>query len=491
MRVYAQLLVCQSSFHVQRAAPVTPLPHNLEAEQALLGALLFDNKTLERIPALRAEHFYDPVHGRLFALIASEIAARRLADGVRLKEVLGRDGGLAEIGGAAYLMKLMAAAAPLSHQAVSYAELIRDLALRRDVATAARTAYEFALATPEGADGSTALAEAERLLREVETTGEGGMTLRAAARLAVTNVSRGSRGIKTGIKAIDDQIGGLFAPDVIVLAGRPSMGKTSLAANIAHSVALRDYGVHFASLEMDAEQIAQRALSRASYDREQRFEYRAFRRGGVVVDLASALAERMPENLIIDSTAAQTLAHLTAALRATRRRLGRLDVVVIDYLQLMRDEAGRRGETAEVTAITKGVKQIAKDFRVAIILLSQLSREVEKRQDKRPQLSDLRQSGSIEQDADIVMFAFRENYYLTRSEPVPHDGESRVDFDVRYHQWADRCEETSGRMEVIAAKTRMDEAGSSFIMVDLGYDVAADLPADKPPTYHTTKRGAA
>lgn len=464
---------------------MTVLPHNLEAEQGLLGALLFSNRTLERICELRESHFYDPVHGRIFSAIVAGIRAGGLVDGATIKSRLAQDEGLKELGFGQYIMQLMQAAAPLSAQAVAYAELIRDLALRREIYEAARAAAGLALKPPEGMDGVAVLAEAERLMRAVEAGGEGGVSLREASALAVSNASKGERGIKTGLYALDSLIGGLFAPDLIVLAGRPSMGKTSLAANIADSVARRDYVVHFASLEMSAEQIAQRALSRASYGRDGQFPYRGFRRGGVNLRLAGDLSERMPENFVIDDEGGQTLAHLRGAIRATRRRFGRLDVVVVDYLQLMRDDAIRRGDTAEVTALTKGAKQIAKDEGVAFILLSQLSREVERRNDKRPQLSDLRQSGSIEQDADVVLFAFRENYYLSRSKPMIEDGEREHDFDVRFHKWADRCEETSGRMEVIAAKTRMDETGSNFLMVDLAHDVAADLPEDPK------RRGAA
>lgn len=456
------------------------LPHNLEAEQALLGALLFDNRILECFGDLRPEHFYDPVHGRIYRETAKLITAGALADGVTLKERFAHDGGIKEIGGAVYLMRLMDMAAPLSAQAQSYAELIRDLALRRDIIGACRAAASYAAHPPEDADGRDALEEAERLLLAIEVGGADGVSLRDAGRLAVANAARCEHGIKTGLLTLDTLIGGLYSPDLIVLAGRPSMGKTSLAANVAHAIAKRDYVVHFASCEMSAEQIAQRALSRTSFGGHGAFSYRDFRRGGVDLDRAGALAERLPESFVIDDAGAQTLSHLRAAARATRRRCGRLDLIVVDYLQLMSDPAIKRGDTAEVTALTKGLKQIAKDLRAPLLCLSQLSRAVEQRQDKRPQLSDLRQSGSIEQDADIVLFVFRESYYLSRAKPVPEENESRIDFDVRYHKWADRCEETSGRMEVIAAKTRMDETGSNYLQVDLAYDIASDPPDGRP-----------
>lgn len=454
---------------------MSALPHNLEAEQALLGALMFDNDLLERLPPLEAAHFYDPVHGRIFQACAGMIAAGEVADGVTLKQRFARDGLIQEIGGAVYLMKLMDAAAPLTAQARAYAALIHDLARRRDLIRAGEAIAKMAANPPEDHDAEDLCAEAERLVAHVAgQTSSLAVSLREAAETAVASAKKGARGIGTGFGSIDGLIGGLFAPDVIVLAGRPSMGKSSLAANLAHSVALRGYGVHFASNEMSAEQLAQRALSRASYGQAGAFPYRAFRRGELPVERAEALIARMPQTMVIDETGGQTLAHLRNQARASRRRIGRLDLVVVDYLQLMRDEAIKRGETAEITALTKGIKQFAKDMEVAVLLLSQLSREVEKREDKRPHLSDLRQSGSIEQDADVVIFAYREHYYLSRAEPRREDGESNTDFDVRYHQWCNRCEETSGKMELIVPKSRMDETGSAFLTVDLAYDVAND-----------------
>lgn len=469
---------------------MSKLPHSLESERALLGAVLFDDAHLEACDGLAAEHFYDPVNRRIFATIRSMAAAGRKVDqntvGVRLAE----DKTLADAGGAGRALLEMISSAARTRVAVGdYASVVIDLAVRREMIRVARELEGLAVAPPEGESAAAVLRRAELALRAIDDgQSAAGITLRQAATAAVESAKAGVKGIPTGLRALDDLIGGLFAPDVIVLAGRPAMGKTSLAANIAHTVAMRDYGVHFASNEMSAEQIAQRALSRASYGQDGQFPYRSFRRGGVPLDFAASLVRRMPETLVIDDTGGQTLAHLTAQLRATRKQVGRLDLVVIDYLQLMRDEAIRRGDTAEITALTKGIKQVAKDFGVAIILLSQLSRDVEKRDDKRPHMSDLRQSGSIEQDADIILFAFREYYYLLRDEPRRRDGENGADFDERWHQWASRCEETSGKMEIIAAKTRMDEAGSGVLTVDLAYDIAADPPDEKPTPHY---RGAA
>ena len=457
------------------------LPRNLQAETAVLGSLLFDNGLAEYIADLKPDHFFDPVHARTYQRIVAMIRAGRIADGVSLKKWAQNDEGMLEAGGHLYLLHLMEIGShTISTQARGYAAILRDLAIRRGIIKACAAAATMAANLPEEQSAADALAEAERLLHAIDSGANEAISLRDAAGLAIENAEKGDVGIRTGLASIDKLIGGLYAPDLIVLAGRPSMGKTSLAANIGHGIAHRDYVVHFASCEMSAEQIAQRALSRASHGGEGAFPYRGFRRGGVDLDLARSLASRLPENFVIDETGAQTLSHLSASARTTRRRFGRIDLLIVDYLQLMRDDAIRRGETAEITALTKGLKLLAKDLGVPIICLSQLSREVEKRNDKRPQLSDLRQSGSIEQDADVVLFAFREHYYLSRSEPRPEDNEKPVDFDLRYHKWAERCEETSGRMEVIAAKTRMDETGSNYLLVDLAFDTASDPPGQAP-----------
>jgi replicative DNA helicase len=469
---------------------VSKLPHSVEAERALLGAVLFDDAHLEACDRLTPDHFYDPVNARIYATARAMAAAGRKVDQNTVSVRLAADASLEDAGGARrVILEIVAAAARTRVAVADYARLLIDLSVRREVIRVARELEGLAISPPDGEGGAQVRERAEQALRAIDDGVVGaGVTLRAAGELAMRNARADRRGIPTGYKALDDLIGGLFAPDVIVLAGRPAMGKTSLAANVAHSVALREYGVHFASNEMSAEQIAQRALSRASYGQDQAFPYRSFRRGGVPMDYADSLVRRLPENFVIDDTGGQTLSHLAAQLRATRKRLGRLDVVVIDYLQLMRDEAVRRGETAEITALTKGIKQLAKDFGVAIILLSQLSRDVEKREDKRPFMADLRQSGSIEQDADIILFAFREEYYLIRNEPKRREGEDYTDFDVRYHQWANECEEKSGKMEIIGAKVRMDEVGTQVLTVDLAYDVAID-PPQQQPSYHN--RGAA
>lgn len=447
------------------------------AEIAVASAVFFDNGLLEECGALNAGHFSDAMLGALYAAVTERIGKAEVATPATLQ-------GWAKTAGIEFqvLVNLYRRGEQEIAHVGAHAKAVIDGARRRALALALTKARKHVIDNPS-ADPTDLYAEAEKLLRAVEAGGETTVTLRSAGALAVANAAKGERGIKTGFATLDRLIGGLYAPDLMILAGRPSMGKTSLATNIGHSAALRDYVVHMASQEMSAEQIAQRALSRSSYPSERdRFQYRSFRRGGVPIDTASSLVQRLPECFEIDDAGGQTLAHLQASLRATRRKHGRLDLVIVDYLQLMRDDAIRRGETAEITALTKGLKQIAKDMHVPILCLSQLSREVEKRPDKRPQLADLRQSGSIEQDADVVLFAFREHYYLSRAKPVPEDNESNIDFDVRYHKWADRCEETSGRMEVIASKTRMDETGSDYLLVDLAFDIATDPPAETPPT---------
>jgi replicative DNA helicase len=303
------------------------------------------------------------------------------------------------------------------------------------------------------------------------------VNLREAARLSIEKYRAGGRGLSTGLATLDGMIAGLFPEDLIIIAGRPSMGKTALADNIAHSVAGRGLVVAFWSGEMAAEQIAERALSRASYGQEGAFQYRAFRRRELPVQFATSLVEKIPDTLVINRRGAITLERLRAFCRRARRQYRRLDLIVVDYLQLMRDEMVKHGEVAQVTAITAGLKGIAKDFSVPVIALSQLSRELEKRDEKRPKLADLRQSGSIEQDADIVLFVYREQYYLERDEPRPRAGEASDEFSIRHARWSQRIIETTGKVEIIASKARHDAIGSQWLDVELGFDLVSDIEA--------------
>lgn len=809
------------------------LPHNLEAEQALLGKLMFDNDVLEQLPPLAPGAFYDPVHGRIFNAIKSLIAQKRLADGVTLDEFFATDGGIKEIGGRKYLMKLMEQAAPLTGQAVSYAHLIRDLAARRQLIAIGVRLSGSAQSPPEGQDAMDLAIAAERELQAIGAgAGARDVSLREAGASVVESLSRPWRGLATGIAELDNLIGGLTAPDLVILAGRPGMGKaqpldakvmrsdgswalmgelrlgdelastdgarslvsgiypqgrrqvfrvtfsdgrsteccaehlwsvryrdwdgpriltttqilqklsfkrylrrlsvehiggefgvsipvpvdpwllglylgdgcgargrsvhistadestlervrsvvagtnvrlvhraaydwrlctermggqpnhvlsglralgvvsclahekfvpevykmlpragrlallqglmdadgwvekfgctrfssaserladdvvylarslglwaskstrtnikytykgetrrgrnahvvtiagretlfrlprknhvhpirryakppvimsieptrmaatqcisvthpsrlyvtddfvvthnTSLAVNLAYNVArghvvsedgqpIRPRVVAFFSMEMSAEQLAGRALSRSSTgEGRMAFGYsnlysREFRPRA---DAVSPLLKWMPETLRIDDAAAQSVANMRASCRDIRARFGGLDLVVVDYLQLACDPNTRKtNRVEEVTAISGGLKAIAKDMRVPVLALSQLSRQVESRADKLPQNSDLRESGSIEQDADIILFVYREHYYLNQNEPHEREGETRQEFEARKLAWMRRKAETQNVMTAICGKRRNGPVGTAELYCDLAHDVVSD-----------------
>lgn len=461
-------------------------PHNIEAEQSLLGAILFDNETLQRInPLLLDRHFYDPVHGRIFSACSQLIAAGQLADYVVLKERFARDGGIQEIGGAVYLMKLMNAAAPLLAQAQSYAELIYDLALRRELIRVGGVIVDLAENPPEEHNAKDIIEEAERTLFTLAESGSANrgfapfasaLTTSIEVATAAYNSKSDVSGLATNFDDLDRMLGGLHPSDLIILAGRPSMGKTALATNIAFNIARnrliaerdgdsegvqRKGGVvAFFSLEMSAEQLATRLLSDAT-----EIESDRIRRGKISRPEFERLREesvnlqRLP--LHIDETGAIGIAALQARARRLQRTSG-LDCIVVDYLQLVTSSSRRSdGRVQEVSEITQGLKALAKDLKVPVVALSQLSRQVETRDDKRPQLSDLRESGSIEQDADVVLFVYRESYYLERAEPREGTDE--------HIAWMRQMDEVRNQAEVIIGKQRHGPIGKVKLFFDSRY----------------------
>jgi len=468
-------------------------PHNLEAEQALLGAILYDNETFIRVgDKLRPEHFYDPVHGRIFQVCMEMIGHGRLADGVTVAEHFRGSGALKEIGGAQYLVVLLENAARISAHALDYADIIYDLALRRQLIQIGQEIAAMAAAPPEGTTGEEALETAERKLFTLAETGQASRgfahfseALTTSITLAATAYENKSdvSGISTGLEDLDRALGGMHQSDLVILAGRPSMGKTALGLNIAFNIARarlqalqqadRDKSdrlpggvVGFYSLEMSAEQLATRLLSDAAS-----VESDKIRRGGItrqeyetLRDEAQKL-ERLP--LHIDETGGISITQLMARARRLKRLHG-LDLIVVDYLQLV-TSPNRRGDgrVQEVSEITQGLKTLAKDLKVPVIALSQLSRQVETREDKRPQLSDLRESGSIEQDADVVLFVYRESYYLERLEPKTGTDE--------HSAWLKQMDEVRNQAEVIIGKQRHGPIGKVKLYFDNRYTRFANL----------------
>ena len=451
------------------------VPHSIEAEQQLLGAILTNNDLFDRVAQiLRAEHFYDPVHARIFETAAARIAKNNLASPVTLKAFLEDDAGLAELGGPAYLMRL-AGAAISSFAVRDYAEMIYDLAIRRELIDVGNEIAAKAARVEVQSEPKEQIVEAEQklyALAEQGQTEQGFQSFLTAVTDAVKVANAayqregGLAGVSTGLIDMDKKLGGLHRSDLLILAGRPSMGKTSLATNVAFNIARAykkgitssgeegavDGGVvGFFSLEMSAEQLASRILSEvaeipSNQIRRGDFTEGEFRR---IVDAAKEL-EAAP--LFIDDTPALPISQLAARARRLKRTHG-LDALFVDYLQLVRGTGRSENRVNEISEITMGLKAIAKELDIPVVALSQLSRQVENREDKRPQLSDLRESGSIEQDADVVMFVFREEYYKEREKPGDHELDKMA-------IWQEEMERLHGKAEVVIGKQRHGPIGT-------------------------------
>jgi replicative DNA helicase len=461
---------------VAEAVPAA-LPHNLEAEHALLGILLYDNGPYERCGALRPDQWFEPFHGFLYSAIETAIRKGQVAEPITLHKLC-ESGPMAaayeELGGVRYLADLVDRAPPASN-ARDYASQIIDEHKRREVIRVGGAMITAAKSRDLdiSADDIVETAEAELYGVAEHAQGQGGfITFSTALTGAIGQAAEaygregGLSGIATGLIDLDRKTGGLHGSDLIVLAGRPSMGKTALATNIAFNVA-KNYAfemqpdgtkktvqggiVAFYSLEMSAEQLGLRILADAAgvpSDRIRRGEIDA-REFGLIRDAAQEIQDAP---LYVDATGGLTLAQLTARARRLKRQHG-LDLIIVDYLQLVTVPGYGGGQRVqEVSAITVGLKALAKELACPIIALSQLSRQVEQREDKRPQLSDLRESGSIEQDADMVWFVYREAYYVGRAEPRPGTPEHTA--------WQDEMDAVADLAELIIGKQRHGPIGT-------------------------------
>ena len=458
------------------SAPEIPhAPANIEAEQALLGILLYDNSAFERLSdALTGIDFFEPFHGRLYDTVKSHIARGQLAEPILLAEQFARDPSFEELGGIRYFADLVEHAPPAAN-AGDYGRVIHDLALRRSLI---QIGGEIA---SEAQVGDPALSGREQIeaaeiklfnLAETGSTSQGLLGLEAALTDAVEMAEAAYRrdgglsGLSTGLKDLDQKLGGLHASDLIVLAARPSMGKSALATNIAFHVA-RHYAydvlpdgtrrtasggvVALFSLEMSSGQLAMRLLAELTEvpsDRIRKGDINAAEFGRI----RDAAAEIRDAPLFIDDTGGLAIAKLAARARRLKRTSG-LDLIVVDYLQLVTaaDVSRQDNRVQEVTQITQGLKALAKELNVPVLALAQLSRQVENREDKKPQLADLRESGSIEQDADVVMFIYREAYYLSRAEPKEGSAE--------HLEWQEKLDPIRNLAEVIIGKQRHGPIG--------------------------------
>ncbi len=470
-------------------------PHNFEAEKALLGAILANNNAFDRVTDfLKSEHFADPVHGRIFDALARLILRNQIADPVTLRMFFEQDGSLADVGGPRYLAELAASMVSIIN-VNDYGRLIYDLHVKRQLIDLGEQVVNRAY-DPE-LEAEQQISEAENHLYKLAETGEmeNGFSafsnaVTEAIKIAEAAHKRDGRlaGVGTGFRDIDEMLGGLHPSDLIILAGRPSMGKTALATNIAYNAAanyktemdssgraqvVSGAVVGFFSLEMSSDQLAARILSEQS-----NIASDAMRRGKLTDSEFDRLAQcatdlhRLP--LYIDDTPAMSISMLRTRAKRLKREHG-LGLVIVDYLQLMTGSQRTDNRVLEIGEITRGLKTLAKELKIPVIALSQLSRQVENREDKRPQLADLRESGTIEQDADVVSFIYREAYYLERAEPQQRPEDSPDKYAERHERWQSRIDECRHIADLILAKQRHGPTGTVSLYFDGMYTRFGDL----------------
>ncbi len=441
------------------------VPKNVEAEQTILGSILANNEIFDEITdKLDENYFFDPIHQKIYKIISNLISKGLLANPVTIKNFFNSKDELIEIGGIDYLIKLTKVSTT-KNQIKYYSQLLSDLYIRRQLINISEETLEESKNKELEISGTNILENTERKLFEIAERGEfqrSFVTFKDALKETIDMATaaykndQGIVGVPSGLSDLDDRLGGLHKQDLIIIAGRPSMGKTALATNIAFNASLNikkknlKTSVAFFSLEMSSEQLSTRILAEQS-----RIKSNDIRRGKINQDdferfiEASKNLETLP--LHIDDTPAITISALSNRARRLKRKEG-LDLIVIDYIQLMKSSGYRNeGRVLEIAEITQGLKALAKELDVPVLALSQLSRQVEQREDKKPQLSDLRESGSIEQDADVVMFVFREQYYLEKQEPKPGTAE--------HVEWQERMSQIHNEAEIIIGKQRHGPTG--------------------------------
>lgn len=476
------------------------MPANIEVEQALLGAILVNNNAYDRVSDfLKPEHFYEPIHRTIYDEAGKIIRMDKIANPITIKTFLPADQKIGEITLAQYLARLAGEATTIIN-AADYGYAIKDLAIRRALIGVGEDVVNAAYDAPSDITPRDQIEEAEKRLFELAETGNEAhgfvnfsTALIQSVEMAAAAYQRDGHlsGYATGLSDLDRRMGGLQPSDLIILAARPGMGKTSLATNIAYNVAsayeaevqadgtikAKNGGrVGFFSLEMSAEQLATRVISEQAEVSSSKI-----RRGEITPaeydKLTYAVQDMQSKPLFIDQTGGISIAQLSTRARRLKRQHG-LDLLIVDYVQLMTGSSKNAGNRVqEITEITTGLKALAKELKIPIIALSQLSRAVESRDDKRPQLSDLRESGSIEQDADVVLFIYREEYYLQNKEP-PQD-------DPSYADWFTKIEKARGIAEVIVAKQRHGPTGTVPLSFTAQYTRFSDLadPSRLPQNY--------
>jgi replicative DNA helicase len=440
------------------------LPNNIEAEQAVIGSILVSNDIFDEISTIISSiNFHDPMHQKIFEAIESLIYKGMLANPITLKNYFEDEKD--DLNVPEYLVKITKFSTSV-RQAVEYSKIIYDMFVRRELIKISEQTIDSAKLNELDTNGQTIIENSERLLFDLAEKGSFNSSLvrfDEAMKQTIEMASaaykneEGIVGVPTGLRDLDDKLGGLHQSDLIIIAGRPSMGKTSLATNIAFNAAqkLQDNGkkssIAFFSLEMSSEQLSTRIISEQA-----RISSNDIRRGRIsdeqfdkFLETSKNIAE-LP--LYIDETPAISIAAMSNRARRIKRLFG-LDMVVVDYIQLMRGTTfNKDGRVQEISQITQGLKAIAKELAVPVVALSQLSRQVEQRDDHKPQLADLRESGSIEQDADVVMFVYREGYYLQRKEPR--------EATVEHAEWQAKMNEVAHLAQIIIGKQRHGPIGN-------------------------------
>ena len=457
------------------------LPSNLEAEQALIGSVLVNNDIIDEISNIvSSSKFFDPIHKKIYEIIESLNNKGMIANPITLKNYFENDNGLSEVGGSEYLVKLTRFSSSI-RQAIDYAKIIHEMYVKRELITISDKISEESHDDEIDKTGENIIEDAEQSLFQLAERGnfsQSYMKFNQAldqtiemATLAMKS-DQGIVGVPTGLTDLDEKLGGLHKSDLVIIAGRPSMGKTALATNIAYYAAKKIHdnnektSVAFFSLEMSSEQLSTRILSEQA-----RIQSNDIRRGKATEEQLNRYIETSRNiydlPLYIDETPAITISALSNRARRMKRLFG-LSLVVVDYIQLMRTSSKRMdGRVQEISEITQGLKALAKELSVPVLALSQLSRAVEQRDDKIPQLSDLRESGSIEQDADVVMFVYREQYYLERKQPKLGS--------IEHAEWQSKMNDINGLADIIIGKQRHGPTGNIQVEFEGMYTKFKDL----------------
>ena len=468
------------------------MPQNLEAEQSLLGSILFDNKILEDLPTnFNSQYFFDPLHANIYDACISLTDVNRLADPLTLKNYLNDNNLNKDIDIEKYLLDLREGVLSLT-KAKSYAEEIKNCYIRRSLIRIADDLIDKSINPKIEVTPDQEISETEEKLynlAEKDKINSGPIDFKSVLTSATNQINEAFTrkgklsGVDTGFSGLNRQLGGLNKSDLIVLAGRPAMGKTALATNIGFNAARsnnnsQNDSILIFSLEMSAEQLAQRILAEQTT-----IDSHKLRNGDINEKEFAKLVATQNDiyNLpfFIDDTPAISVGQIASRARRLKRTSG-LGLIIIDYIQLIQGSKASeaQGRVQEVSNITRGLKSVAKELNVPILALSQLSRAVEQREDKRPILADLRESGSIEQDADVVMFVYREEYYLDKSEPSQRENENQESFNERFTKWQDRRNSAEGKAEIIISKQRHGPTGIIQVQFEAKYTRFMDLAQD-------------